>query len=166
VLTSLAVALALGSPAPHSNALAIYAVQEAAIRRLSTGSGADYFRHYCLAVVPGTVAPPLSAEDRIRSAAGRRDPSPGFLSRVRRFSPHVVPASECDASGEDVVHRPTRSRPSILIAVGPVEFVSATRARVVTFSTSGFLTETWALEELVRDGPVWRVESSRILLQA
>jgi hypothetical protein len=78
----------------------------------------------------------------------------------------VVAASECDVSGEDVVHRPTRSHPSILIAVGPVEFVSPTRARVVTFSTSGFLTETWALEELVRDERGWRVGSSKILLQA
>jgi hypothetical protein len=167
LLTSLAVAVAIVSPAPPSNAtLATYAVQEAALRRMSTGNGEDYFRHYCLAVIAGTVALPISMEDRMRSVAARPDPSRGFLARVRRFSPRVVPASECDASGEHVVHRPTHSHPSILIVVGPVEFASETRARLVTFSTSGSLTETWALDELVRDAAGWRVESSKILLQA
>ena len=140
--------------------------QEVVIRKMTTGPGEEYFKHYCVAVGPGTLASPVTREARLQSVHIRLDPSPSFLNRLQRLSSRITPASACDSGGEDVVHRATKGKPSLLIVVGPVEVVSADRLRVTSFSTSGFLTETYSLVELVRKGGEWLIEFDKILLQA
>jgi hypothetical protein len=140
--------------------------QDIVVRKMTNGAGADYFKHYCVALVPGALPSPATTETRLKSVQQRPDPSPTVLSRLQRLSSHIVPASECVSVGEDLVHRRTNSKPALLIVVGPIEVVSADRVRITTFSSSGFLTETYSLVELVRDGGEWRIESDKILLQA
>ena len=158
--------VALLAAAPGATVVAFEDVQEVVIRKMTTGPGEGYFKHYCVAVGPGTLGSPVTREARLQSVHLRPDPSPTLLSRLQLLSRRIVPASECDSNGESVVHRGTKSRPALLIVVGPVEVVSADRVRVTAFSTSGFLTETYSLVELVRKGGEWLIESDKILLQA
>ena len=165
-MTGAALLVATLLPAPPNAMPSFEDAQAVVIRKMTTGPGDDYFKHYCVAVTPGTLRLPVTRERRIQSVQLRPDPSPAFLSRLRRISPRIVAASECDSNGEEVVHRSTRGKPAIVVAVGPVEVVSTERLRVTTFTTSGFLTETYTLVELVRKGVEWQVDSERILLQA
>jgi hypothetical protein len=141
-------------------------VPVAVVRRMSTGPEAHYFRYYCVGVSTDTLTDPVSTEARIRSVQHRTDPAPALLGRLRQSSSHIVPASECDSAGEAVFHRPTKKKPALLVVVGPVETLSAVRVRVTVFYTSGILTETFSLLELLKKDAEWQVVSERILLQA
>ena len=96
------------------------------------------------------------------------DPPNVVLSRLKLLSRQFVAQSECGRTEAnwDVFHRPTKAKPAILIAVGQVEVVSNTHVRVVVFTTSGFLTETYTLYDLEQDDGRWKVTASDIMLQA
>jgi hypothetical protein len=59
-----------------------------------------------------------------------------------------------------------RPGPALKIVLGPVDAESDDRIRVVIFTTSGSLTETFTLYELGRVQGLWKVLSTTILLQA
>lgn len=163
-MTILLVGVALLAPMPAAQALDD--AREAVIRSMTSGQGDDYFKYFCVAVAPGTLPTPATRETRILSTQSRTDPPVPFRTRLTQLSRRIVAASECDSQGEDVVHRATKKKPALLIVLGPVELVADDRVRVTVFTTSGFLTETHTLLELVRRGLEWQVASEQILLQA
>ncbi len=145
---------------------AVEDAQEAVVRAMLSEPEQDYFKHYCVATNPGTLAKVATREARLQSIQSHPDPPAPLLSRLRRFSSRIEPASACDSAGEDVVYRPTKSKAALLLVLGPLEVVTPHFARITVLSTSGFLGDTVSLVELVRTGSQWSVVSDKVLLQS
>jgi hypothetical protein len=143
---------------------------EAVLRAIAAQDKSPYFVAYCVAVVPGEAKPARSREDRIKNAWGVETPDAPktMLDRLTDLPHRFVPASECmKTEGDyDVVLRSTKKRPALLIGLGPTRVVSADRAEVEVFTTSGGLTETLTAYSLTKgnDGR-WRITREEILLQ-
>jgi uncharacterized membrane protein len=158
-----AVLLSMGaSPAPVA-----HDAQVAVLKTLPAELGGS-FKYYCVAINPGVLSPPVTKASLIESTQARPDPSTAVLASLKDLSPRFVAASECGRSESDwdVYHRSTKATPAVLVVVGQVEVVSTTRVRVVVFTTSGFLTETYTLYDLERVGSRWKVVASEIVAQA
>ena len=144
----------------------VQAAQFALVRAETSGKDADYFKKYCVALLRGTISPGASIETRVMSTKLPADVRTTWIERLRQVSPAIVPAGECKWRGEDLFHSPTRSKPVLLMVVGPAEIVTPHLMRFTVFTTSGFLTETHTLYEVTKKGPEWQITAAKILLQA
>src|SRR5262249_49787812 len=83
----------------------IEAAQAVVVKSMTTGKGAGYFSHYCVAVNTGTLPPSATLKDYLRATSRDPDPSPDALARFQQVSRRIVAASECDATGDAAYHR-------------------------------------------------------------
>ncbi len=67
--------------------------------------------------------------------------------------------------GDEEVAESGKPGPALQVVLGPVEAISDNRARLVIYTRSGSLTETFVLYELDRIGADWQVTGTTILLQ-
>ncbi len=140
--------------------------QLAIVRAAAVGKDANYFKRYCVGLVAGTLPAPATRDARIASTKLRGDLRASWVERLRQISSNIVPVAECDARGEESFHIPSRSKPILVIVVGPAEVVTPHLMRFTVFSTSGFLTETYSLLEVTKKGPQWQITSEKVLLQS
>lgn len=158
LVTAILLALLALTPAP------VHDGQVAALRAVVD----DSVPYVCVALNSGTLPAPATRDAHLESTKGRQDPPPSLLAGLNgALPPDFVAASECtQTKGEwDIIHRAT-GKPALLVVVGQVEIVTPTHVRVVTYTTSGFLTDTHTLFDVEEEDGIWRVTVSAIILQA
>jgi len=145
-----------------SGAPGVHTAQVAAVREIiRAGSG-----YVCLSIDAGTLPSGATQSAHLRSAQARIDPPPAIMAQLRTPGVTFFPSSHCVRTDLewDIVHRDT-GKPAMLLGIGRVENLSATRIRVVVYTNSGFLTGTFTQLDIAQINGVWTVVSSDILLQ-
>ena len=146
-----------------TGATAVHEAQLAAIREvLQERTG-----YVCLSIDTGSLDTPATREDHLRSSQARVDPSASVMSSLKSPGVTLFPSSQCVRTDRewDIVHRGT-GKPAALVGVGRLELISTRRARVVVFTYSGFLSDTFTQLEIEQQRGTWTVVSSKIILQA
>ncbi len=159
-------------PSVRKNAPAVVydELREAVLRAIAGHDSKSYFVAFCVAAVPSEVAAAQDRQARVGTAWGVESPdaSESLLSRLRNSAHRFVPASGCvKTEGDyDVVVAETKRGPALLVGIGPVQVISPRKAEIVTFTTSGYLTETataYSLEQSAEG--IWLVAREEILFQ-
>jgi len=150
---------------------AVGRAREAVLRAVVADDAAGYFLAYCVAAIPGDVAPEETVEGRIGTirALDPPDAPASLLARLAGSSHRFLPASACEEREEDgdIVVRATQRGPALLVTLGPVQVTSSDRAEIVVFTAGGFLTETVTAYSLRREADgQWKVVREEVLLQA
>ncbi len=127
----------------------------------------EHVSYVCVAVNTGTLSPPVTRGDHLESTKPRQDAPLSTLHGLTTPSTAFVPASDCTRTPRewDIIHRAT-GKPALLVVVGQVEVVTANHVRVAVLTTSGFLSDTHTLFDVEKSNGVWKVTSSKIILQA
>ena len=145
--------------------------REQAVRHLIRADKAPDFRAYCLAIQNSQAKLPATREGQVDQLLKQppEDATPWFLRRFRELPHRVIPQSSCTkvvSQGDEEVVESGKAGPALMIFMGPVDIGPDDRVRLVIFTTSGSLTETFTLYEVGKVQGQWKVLSTRILLQA